>query len=147
MTSDDFTLIDFPPAQPQREGVIYVFFWVDEGVLTPFYVGETDRFIGRMDDYEGASFKATADFKVGEAIKYLKNAKNYRVVVGHRQSANRRDEEKRMISKYRADVPLLNDLPGYDYRTANMEDERLRVQRFCDELIEKWSILRRGSLK
>jgi hypothetical protein len=64
MKLEGFNTIDFGTS---REGVVYVFFVATETEEIPFYVGETDRFQGRMDDYVRAQFAAPTDFKVGEA--------------------------------------------------------------------------------
>lgn len=133
MKIDGLTIIDFPP--PTQE-VVYVFFYALDGNLMPFYVGQTNFFLRRMDDYLGADFKAQADFKVGEAIKYLRDMRGLRVVVGYKTSANRLVEEKILIEQCSAAGPLLNQLRGYNYNTATIEDERVKVQRFCDQLIE-----------
>ena len=75
MTFDAFSVLDFPPAQNGSPhltgGIVYVLFCTDGTVETPFYVGQTDRFSGRMNDYHLANFKACTDFCVGEAVKYL----------------------------------------------------------------------------
>jgi hypothetical protein len=63
MKFEDFSTIEFPSA-PRRastgtsDGIVYVFFWVADGAENPFYVGQTNRFSGRMSDYSIASFTA-----------------------------------------------------------------------------------------
>ena len=132
MTFDDFKTLDFPSA---RVGVVYVLLYVADGAEVPFYVGETERFTGRMDDYLWADFKASTDFKVGEAVKYLQSAKGLKVIVRYKESADRQKEEKQLIARLRAEgFRLLNDLKGYVYRTANEQTERLAVQQFCEML-------------
>ena len=137
MTFKDFSVVDFPAAKGSllvsSEGFVYVFCWVADGVEIPFYVGQTNRFSGRMNDYCLANFKACTDFCVGEAVKYLTSTKNYRVVVRHRPSTNPPKEEKAIIrSLLVSGVWLLNCLPRYDYRTDSAAEEREVVQRFCD---------------
>jgi hypothetical protein len=134
MKIEDFIeVLDFPMST--RIGVVYVFFWVAGGVRTPFYVGQTGRFLPRMEDYCAADFAASTDFKVGEAAKYLKNTMNYDVVVGYRLSADPCKDESEIICELRIKrVRLLNDLPGYDYRTADINDQKKEVQKFCDDL-------------
>ena len=65
--------IDFPTRAPVVH-VVYVLFHLEDGseAATPFYVGQTGRFSGRMTDYGIAAFAAATDFKVGEAIKHLR---------------------------------------------------------------------------
>jgi hypothetical protein len=136
MVFEDFSLIDFPlakgPVLPP-EGFVYVFFWIADGVEIPFYVGQTSRFSGRMKDYDLANFKASTDFCVGEAVKYLRGTKGCRVVVRHRPSLDPLKEEKGIIRRLLlSGVWLLNCLPRYDYRTDNETEEREVVHRFCD---------------
>jgi hypothetical protein len=131
-------VIDFP----RRSNVVYVLFYfrddADNG--KPFYVGETASFIGRMTDYLRGTFAAATDFKVGEAVRYfIQN--DIRVRVGYQEHPDRpsaRAKEGELIARLRDDgIPLLNDLFGYDYRTANQSDEGKRVHQFCDERILK----------
>lgn len=94
----------------------------------------------RMQDYCQASFKASTDFKVGEAIKYLQQ-KNYDIVVKSKQAAgvskiHRTKEEREIIRKLHLEgLQLLNDFRGYDYRTASEDEERMAIQMFCDNLV------------
>lgn len=137
MALDGFGLFDFPSAQIASEtplgGVVYVFCWAVDSVEVPFYVGQTNRFSGRMRDYGIANFKACTDFCVGEAVKYLTTAKNCRVTVRYKASTDPLREEKAVIRNLLiSGVWLLNCLPRYDYRTDGEEAEREVVQRFCD---------------
>jgi hypothetical protein len=139
MKFEDFSAVDFPLARgpiPLPEGFVYIFCWVTDGMETPFYVGQTNRFSGRMNDYYLANFKACTDFCVGEAVRYLKDTKHYRVVVRHRPSPDPPKEEKEIIRRLLVSgVWLLNCLPRYDYRTDSEDEEREVVQRFCDMFI------------
>jgi hypothetical protein len=137
MKSADFDhVFDFP----QRSHVVYVLFYIrdDEEGEQAFYVGETDRFGARMMDYVIAAFGASTDFKVGEAIRYLV-ANGARVTVGYNECANRKDAramERDFINGLRIEgVGLINDLDGYDYRTAINSDERTKIHDFCDRKI------------
>jgi hypothetical protein len=118
MTFEGFSVVDFPPPRSLRhstDGFVYVFCWAADGNEIPFYVGQTNRFSGRMNDYRLANFKACTDFCVGEAIKYLKSTKNYRIVVRHRRSPDPPREEKAIIRRLLlSGVWLLNCLPRYD---------------------------------
>jgi hypothetical protein len=124
--------IDFP----QRRNVVYVLFYGDNE--KPFYVGETESFTGRMADYLRGTFAAATDFKVGEAIRYLEQHV-LRIRVGYQEHPDRptaRAREDEFIVCLRSEgIPLLNDLAGYNYRTADKVDERSRVHKFCDNLI------------
>ena len=91
-----------------------------------------------MDDYCGALFAACTDFRVGEAVKYLKNEKSLRIVVRYRSSEFPRKDEDSIIRELQlSGVRLLNDLISYDYRTANCEEERAAVKKFCDILFSE----------
>lgn len=137
MTFEDFGILHFPPKQDAVHntpvgGVVYVFCWATGDLEVPFYVGQTNRFCGRMRDYDLASFKACTDFCVGEAIRYL-TKKNYQVTVKYKPSMNPPREEKAIIRNVLVSgVWLLNCLPRYDYRTDSESEEREVVQRFCD---------------
>lgn len=134
MNSSDFPhVIEFPL---QRRSVLYVFFCAINNAEVPFYVGETDRFAERMGHYFRAQFAAPTDFKVGEAVRYL-TTKDIRIKVGYRECRDRQDRkraESELINSLRARFKLLNDIPGYNYRTADEIAERQRVHVFCDEL-------------
>lgn len=140
MKFEDFSVVDFPPVRDHSllppAGFVYLFCWVADGAETPFYVGQTQRFSGRMNDYDLANFKACTDFCVGEAVKYLKSTKKVRVVVRHRPSSEPLKEEKAIVRRLLVSgVWLLNCLPRYDYRTDSEDEEREVVQRFCDMFI------------
>jgi hypothetical protein len=136
MSFEDFSVVDFPLASGSilsPEGFVYVFCWVADGLEIPFYVGQTYRFSGRMNDYRLANFKACTDFCVGEAVKYLTATKNCRVVVRNKPSADPPQEEKAIIRQLlTSGMWLLNCLPRYDYRIDSEAEEREVVQRFCD---------------
>jgi hypothetical protein len=125
-------VIDFP----RRSNVVYVIFYGDDE--KPFYVGETESFVGRMTDYLRAGFGAATDFEVGEAIRYLVQ-NGIRVRVGYQEHPDRQGarkaESELIVHLRREGVPLLNDVKGYDYRAAIEADERSRVHQFCDEHI------------
>ena len=131
MTIDEFVDITPFPLET-RSGVVYVLFWELGEERKPFYVGRTTRFLGRMEDYDSAEFSAQTDFKVGEAIKFLKEIMGLSVVVGSRRSDNVKADEQALInSLHAAGVPLLNTLRGYRYKTADAEEQRLKVHEFC----------------
>lgn len=136
----EFAEVDFPPPEGTLPGppggYVYVFFWVNKNAEIPFYVGETARLSGRVNDYAIASFSACTDFQVGEAARYLKEVKNYRIIVRYKQSAEREKEEKYLTRELTlAGIRLLKCLPSYDYRNSDPDEERAVVQRFCNMLI------------
>lgn len=118
--------------------IVYVLYFKsdDRKEIVPFYVGESARGIGRFGDYVSAQFTASTDFKVGEAIRYLRSL---RLVVGikYKVSQYREAEEKKLIAALRKERQLLNDLKGYDYKLANEDDERAKVREFIMELVQK----------
>jgi hypothetical protein len=135
---EDFTdVIPFPdkPYSPPYTKEVYVLFYVHEDKRIPFYVGQTKRFLSRMDDYYWAQFPASTDFKVGEAIRYLK-AKGYPVVAGHLQSENPLDDEHDLIESLTlSEIKLLNVLAGYDFRSSSKDVERAKISKFCEDLV------------
>jgi len=134
---DDFKVAGFPFAGDEEAltgGFVYVLCFAGKGPSErPFYVGQTDRFHGRMSDYRLASFAACTDFCVGEATRYLIGARDFRVTVRYRVSDKPRIEEKQIIRDLLiSGNRLLNCLPRYDYRTARESEERDAIHRFCD---------------
>src|SRR4051812_39968391 len=129
----DFTFVDFQPSSnvlPSISGV-YVFCLIMDGVHVPFYVGQTMRLSGRMDDYCAANFAACTDFRVGEAVRYLRDAKKFHLQLGYRPSAEPRRDERAMIRELQlTGVWLLNYLVAYDYRNATADEERTVVHRY-----------------
>jgi hypothetical protein len=130
----DFSVVDFPPAI--GPGFVYVLSWLSGDEEIPFYVGETQSIWGRLNDYYWAQFQASTDFRVGEAVKHL-HLKSLRIVARYRSSEDRRKEERAIIDQIHADGRrLLNDVRGYDYRTAREDEERTRVRQCIDSLVD-----------
>lgn len=129
----DFNVLDFP----ENIKVVYVIFFVKDNKEVPFYVGETGRFLGRISDYISANPKASTDFKVGEAIKYLQE-KGYKIIIKYKPSENRGEEQNELI-RYLQDQGhrLLNDLSVKNYtdKGFNETEERERIKRFCDNIL------------
>lgn len=141
MVFDNFSVVDFPPPEGSLVGHVgghvYVFFWIQDSVEVPFYVGQTRRLAGRMDDYRCAQFAACTDFRVGEAARYFRDVKHFRVVVRYKHTPKQAEEEYLLIRRLQTSgVRLLNDLVGYDYRTAHETGERKAVRKFCEVLIQ-----------
>ncbi|MBI4651241.1 hypothetical protein HY745_08165, partial [Candidatus Desantisbacteria bacterium] len=86
-------------------------------------------------DYISANFSASADFKVGEAIRYLHNL-DYTVRIKYKEFINRKEEERRIIFELQKKFLLLNTLNGYNYISAVEQDERARIHEFMERLVE-----------
>ena len=135
MTSalSDFVELPFPA----RGDIVYVLCFVRTGQTAPvpFYVGESSRHVGRFGDYVSSQFSASTDFKVGEAVKCLR-ALGYQVIIKYKESTSRKTDEALLIALLKSQqLTLLNDLKGYNYRSATPEDERDRVHRFVETLV------------
>jgi len=129
MNFEGFSRADFPaqegslPGPPK--GFEYVFFWAADGLEHPFYVGQTMRLSGRMRDYELANSKATADFRVGHAVKYLQEEKKLHVLVKYKESQEPLKEEHAIIRELLLEgVRLLNSVPAYDYLNPDGTEPR-----------------------
>jgi hypothetical protein len=48
-----------------------------------------------------------------------------------------RPDDRQTPQRRNSTAELLNDLPGYNYRTADKDEERAKVRKFCDEHILK----------
>ncbi len=89
-----------------------------------------------MDDYWAKQFAACTDFRVGEAIRYLRDIRKFRIIVRYKQSSQpRKDEYATVRDLQTSGVRLLNDLLSYSYKDANEDEERTAVQKFCEGLI------------
>jgi hypothetical protein len=133
---------------PRSGDIVYALYfrWRDEKIT--FYIGQSSRHLGRLGDYISAKFSCCPDFKVGEAIKYLRS-RNLDVRFRYRQSADPKEEEKRLLQEEKRrlkecgkEYRLLNEHPGYDYRTCDIEEkkrkveeEKLKVHDFMRELV------------
>lgn len=133
MNFQGFTSITFP----KDEEVVYVLCFKrlgsDEEV--PFYVGESGRGTRRLSDYITAQFAAPTDFKVGVVVQALQTA-GAEVIVKYKISANRKAEEARLIKEASAHGALLNDVPSFNYRTGNKDDQRARFMSVARALLE-----------
>ncbi len=139
---DEFDVTDFPTLKSLRSlpgrpaGFVYVILWIAHEVQVPLYVGQTRRLSERMKDYCKAHFMAVADFRVGEAIRYLRDVKKYRIVLKYKRSDGPTREESTIIRKlHLCGVFPMNDLVGYNYQTAKRAEERRIVRKFCDALV------------
>jgi hypothetical protein len=140
---EDFEAMDFPTLVSVASfsgspgGYVYVVFWaLADGHEVPFYVGQTTRLSGRMWDYCTAQFAACTDFRVGEAILYLREHKGCRIILRYKGSENPTKDERELIRELQVSGPrLLNGLVAYDYRSTEPAAERLFIHRFCDLLL------------
>ena len=130
----DFHDMEFPT----NGGLVYVFHYLKDGEIktasAPFYVGQTSKHFGRFGDYVSAQFTAQTDFKVGEAIRYLR-VLGFRVIVKYKESVDPRADEKWMLNILSSPYQLLNNLPGYNYKKADKEEERIKIHRFMDKIV------------
>lgn len=132
---EGYQTIPFP-----REGsAIYVIGIQYPARFVPVDVGESSRFIGRVGDYISAQFTASTDFKVGTAIRHVLE-RGCDVVIKYQtfdgRETARRAEEARLIKAFKAQgFDLLNDLKGYDYRTADPDVETKSVKDFADKIL------------
>ena len=125
MNFEDFTSITFP----RDEELVYVLCFKRAGSSdeVPFYVGESGRGTRRLSDYITAQFAAPTDFKVGVVVKTLQDA-GAEVVVKYKLSTNRKAEEARLIAEAGAEHPLLNHERGFNYKTDDCAEQRLRFE-------------------
>jgi len=141
-TFEQFQTLDFPTLAVVRswdphylEGeYVYVIFWaMDNGSETPFYVGMTEKSLRiRMWDYCVAQWGASTDFWVGEAIKYL-SGKGCRIVIRYQPTSEPRKAEEDLIRQLQVSGPrLINGLRRHRYQTHEQEAERSFIQRYCD---------------
>ncbi len=122
---------------PESGDIVYVLQYVlhDGAQPVPFYVGETSRHVGRFGDYISGKYSAQTDFKVGEAVKYLRE-KGAKIEIRFRAASDRRAEEKDIIRTLRTNkFSLLNDLRGYVYDKADVAQERMRIRQFVDDML------------
>jgi len=131
----DFITLEFP----QNISAVYVIFFVKNNKEVPFYVGETGRFLGRVSDYLSAKPTASTDFKVGEAIKHLKE-KGYKIIIKYKPSKDRKREQNEIIKAFQnSGHSLLNELKVKKYtdKDFNENEERERIKRFIDNILTK----------
>ncbi len=128
---------------PDDANIVYVlcFKFGQSGEPVPFYVGQTSINVGRLGDYVSAKFTAATDFKVGKAVKLFRE-RGWEVIVRYRPSSARLDErlqEEKDLKQRLEDegYDLLNNLPGYPYRTAIEEQELGRVAAWVERQTAK----------
>lgn len=125
-----FQEIEFPVT---NLSMVYVILFVQPGKnAVPFYVGETGRGFGRIGDYITASWGAQTDFKVGMAVRMFRN-NGCKVVIRYAPHEHRRIAERELLATYRAaGHKLLNDVPNYNYKTAEREVVVGRIRDFVE---------------
>jgi hypothetical protein len=139
MNFDGFSSVDFLPINRELPAFVYVLFWISESGEVPFYVGQTTRIWGRMDDYYWATFSAATDFRVGEAVRHL-GARGYRVIIKYKATREPLKDEAAIIDDLRPCLKaegreLLNDLSGFNYRVADELAERSRIHDFIGRML------------
>ncbi len=144
MVFEDFASTEFPESRkdayahfpPRGDAYIYAICWIDGSREIPFYVGQTKRICERMDDYWTRQFAACTDFRVGEAVRYFKEVKQFRVTVRYKRSPIPRQEEYSIIRYMQTSgMRLLNDLLSYRWNDADQDQERNAIEKFCEVLI------------
>ena len=126
---------------PKMESAIYVLIGKHKNIHFPFYVGETNSLYVRIRDYRTKSqFACPTDFKVGIAIQYFER-KGIEIEIATQEQvtiSKRRMEEKDKCAIFRNQgYLLLNDLQGYDYKTADADDEIHKIKLYCDKILER----------
>ncbi|MDD2753459.1 MAG: hypothetical protein PHT44_02535 [Candidatus Portnoybacteria bacterium] len=119
---------------PNDISAVYIIYSAKDNRKIPIYVGESSSLWGRIGDYCRASFKSSTDFKVGEAIKYLRERRqNIIVDIRHKDIHTKKErKEKEGATIKEIGRHLLNELKGYNYKNAHIEEQRKRVKEFCD---------------
>jgi hypothetical protein len=132
LSFSDFHEIPFPDV---GDIVYFLSFTKPKCEPVPFYVGQSSRHVGRFGDYVSGNFTASTDFKVGEAVKYLRQL-GLPVTIRFKESVNTRIDEAELIAAFKAQgLKLLNELEGYNYRCAIREEECRRIQSFVESLV------------
>jgi len=132
MDFSGFHEVDFP----KKHRIVYVIGIGDKDKSRPFYVGQSSKhFWCRMCDYLSAQEKASTDFKVGEAIKYLQE-KGQSVKVWYRESTDPRKDEKEIRDRLASELPPASLLTPRAVRattgTASPEKVREEIRLFID---------------
>ena len=72
-------------------------------------------------------------------IKYFQK-KEYEVTIKYKFSKDRKEEQNEIIRYFQdSGHRLLNELVGYNYKTADEKQERKRVKIFCDNILSNFS--------
>lgn len=126
---------------PQNASIVYylAFRRMKDDAETPFYVGETDRHVGRLGDYVASKLTAPTDFKVGVASKYLISL-GYEVFFRFFcvPAKERRQIEAALVAQFSKTFPLLNDnLSEASFKNKSEEEARKVVQQHVDNEILK----------
>ena len=132
---DGFKEIELFPKADDHSGCVYVLVFSKDRFEIPFYVGQTTRFLGRMDDYFWADFQATTDFRVGQAIKYLCSLEGGKVLARYQACADPRAEENAILNKLREGKAILLNGTGYDYKRDDKDAIADSVQEKCKAII------------
>lgn len=135
----NFDLSDYKEIEfPQYQTIVYVLFFVNKeiGDEIPFYVGMSSRGIGRIGDHIMANFYAPTDFRVGEAVRNLRE-RGFDVRIKYKECDERKTEKRRIISILKSKARLLNEIEGYDPTLSDEETERAKIHRFLEILTQE----------
>lgn len=134
MDFSDFKDFEFP----NSSDIVYIVYFRKpyDNSEVPFYVGMSTKHIGRFGDYLSANYSAPTDYKVGKAIQYMRDF-GLNVGIKYKETNNYKEEEKELINKLRKNYLLINDLPGFDYKRANENQEKIKIHEFVQQLIKK----------
>ncbi len=133
---EGFKCIEFP--SEKEYDIVYVLCFAQVGnKKTPFYVGKSTQHTARLGYYISAKFTASTDFRVGEAIKYLRHGLGLSVWVYYKQSQNVARDEQQMIDELGKSYRLLNNAKalGYEYKTADEAVVRARIHAFIKQMV------------
>ena len=127
---DDFQSFEFPT----KTSAVYALGIESKNQFVPFYIGETTDLDRRISEYLNPNFDAPTDFRVGEAIKYLK-ARGYVVIFKFKLSDNPEEEEKAYTERTEKEITDKLLRGSYDYKTSDPEAERKRAWSEVDEFL------------
>ncbi len=120
---------------PTEGEIIYVIGFDNEGQFVPFYVGRSDRSIGRIGDYVSGNFSASTDFKVNRAVERLRQTGKV-VVVRFDECTDSRGEERKSIEQFRGmGFILLNDFRLTPEGRQDEEEAQKAIWAFVDNLL------------
>ena len=133
LENDGFVTVPFP----EDEGIVYVLSFSHAHVCeaVPFYVGESRRGMRRIADYGSAQFGAPTDFRVGTAVRMLRE-RGCKVFVSSKPHPERRASERELIARLRSQgFRLLNDEPSYNYKSTSKAAARANVETYVLQIL------------
>jgi hypothetical protein len=129
--TEGFSVMPFP----EDQDIVYVLSFrpPSSADRVAFYVGQSRRGTRRLAEYGSAQFAAATDFKVGTAVRALRQA-GCEVFVSYKRVEDRVAEENRLIKRF-SQSPLLNHEPSYNYRSASKASERARIEAWVQKAL------------